>query len=158
MDVVLKYLTEAMSEFTDYPRWLFWVTMIGVVVLTQLVKLPIKKLTSKIADEKIRRLVNISIMFVPIAFGFVFGGLYTLVPYKFSVDICLRWGTISQVIYAFLERLIVRFKSGAKIDNETVAEDFIGAQKDVENADDKFNQLVDRIVPQNKDEQNVDKK
>ncbi len=158
MDVVLNYLTGAMSEFTEYPRWLFWVTLVGVIVLTQIVKLPIKKLTSKIADEKIRRLVNISIMFVPIAFGFVFGGFYTLIPYKFSWEMCLRWGTVSQVIYAFLERLIVRFKSGEKIDNETVAEDFVEAQKDVKNADDKFNQLVDRIVPQKKDEADGDKK
>ena len=147
-----------MSEFTDYPRWLFVVTLVGVIVLTQLIKLPIKHFTSKISNEKVRRLVNISIMFVPIGLGFAFGGAYTLIPYKFSVEMCLRLGTVSQVIYAFLERLIVRIKSGSKIDNDTVAEDLAEAQKDVKNADDKFNQLVDKIVPQKKDEPSGDKK
>lgn len=145
MNEVIDFITRQVYQ-SGCPLYVYGLTLLAIIALTQLIKLPIKKLTSKCKNENLRHLFNVTIVFIPIALGFAIGGLYTLIPYKFSYKMCLSWGTTSQVIYELLSRIIVRLKKDGTITNATITEDFEAAKETVDEADKAFSELAESII------------
>ncbi len=77
-----------------------------VFLATQVVKLPIKHFTSKIADEQKRRMTNATILLLPFIFGIALDILYsTFVLHKaFSLIYGLSYGTGAITLYGTVER------------------------------------------------------
>lgn len=146
---VWNFFVKANALIPEYPRWVFWVVVVIVLVLSELAKIPIKYFTNKIANETLRKKVNTTIMLLPILFGFLASWFLTVFGFSFSTTAALVWGTISQVIYEFISRIVKRVKNGDDITNETIKEDLQDSvdsvEKKTETAEEKFNELVEKI-------------
>lgn len=84
-------------------------------VLTMLIKYPIKKLTSKLIEEK-RKAVNIVILFIPALLSFILSLLYFGVLKSdwrafVIIDTALSGWLISLTIYAVYERIVIIIKA-----------------------------------------------
>ena len=88
----------------------------GLVIfgITQLLKLPIKFFTSKIQNERGRRIVNATILLIPFACGILGDYLYATYYLHTAYDIVtgLSYGLSAISLYGFVERF---FK--VKVDN-----------------------------------------
>ena len=157
MQAIVDYFASAVASFPQYPRWLYIVTVLGIIGLTEAAKLPIKHFTKKVKNEKTRRLINLTVMAVPIALSLALGGFYTLIPARFSIVACVSWATSAMIIYEFAERIVQRLKKGEKITNETVEQDFNDAKKEVQQgvdnvtknvkkADEEFQKEIDKVL------------
>lgn len=142
MEAVWQFFKSINALIPEYPRWVFWGAIVIVLALSQLAKLPIKHFTGKIPDENLRQKINTVIMLLPIAFGFLASWALTCFGFDFSVTAALVWGSTSQVIYGFVERLIKRVKNGEDITNDTLKEDITEAK---ETAEDRFNAILDKV-------------
>lgn len=140
-----NFFTRAIERIPEYPLWIFGVVVVIVLGLTQLAKIPIKHFTNKIENENLRKKVNMLIMLLPIAFGFLASWILTYFGFTFSTIAALVWGSSSQVIYEFISRLFRRIKNGEDITTETISEDAKESIEIVETAEDKFNDLVNQI-------------
>ena len=108
-----------------------------VFVLTMLVKIPIKRATDKLTEEK-RKAVNVVILFIPGVISFIFSFLYYGV-YESNwltilvVDTGLSSWIISLTIYAIYERIVIiinGIKSGKLKLNSELTKDTISFLKD----------------------------
>lgn len=82
-------------------------TMAVIVFLaTQVLKIPIKHFTSKIGNERARKLVNATILLIPFALGVLFDYLYStyIAHTAFSVIAGLGYGTAGISFYNIIER------------------------------------------------------
>lgn len=153
MGEVIRFFQEVANQMPDYPRYLHFVVIIAIVIATQLIKLPIKKFAiSKIKNEAVRQKVNMVFMILPNGLGMCASAILMLFDYRFSWEAGLMWGTCSQVIYEFIERIVKRIakkKDLAEITQDEIAEDFKQAQKDAEaktkQAGKEFEELVKQI-------------
>lgn len=145
MAEVWNYFANAIARIPEYPRWVFVVVVVIVLGLTQLAKIPIKHFTNKIENENLRKKVNMLIMLLPIAFGFLASWILTYFGFTFSTVAALVWGSSSQVIYELLSRIFRRIKNGENITAETISDDAKESVEIVETAEDKFNGLVNQI-------------
>lgn len=77
-----------------------------VFLVTQVLKLPIKHFTSKINNERARKMVNATILIIPFALGVLFDYLYsTYVTHTaFSVIAGIGYGTAGISFYNIIER------------------------------------------------------
>ena len=106
-------------------------------VLTMLVKIPIKKATEKLTEEK-RKAVNIVILFIPGIISFIFSYLYYGIFESnwltiLVVDTGLSSWIISLTIYAIYERIVIiinGIKSGKLELNSELTKDTISFLKD----------------------------
>lgn len=95
--------------------YFIWSAMAVIIFLiTQVLKLPIKHFTSKIKNERVRKIVNATILLIPFALGVLFEFLYTTyyLHTAFTVIAGLGYGTAGISLYGVIERF---FK--VKIDN-----------------------------------------
>lgn len=145
MSEVLDFFTQIKNFASDYPNWILYGGIMVVLIFTQIAKLPVKYFTGKIQNEKLRKKINVVIMLLPIAFGFLLSWILTFFGFSFSVSIAVVWGTISQTIYEFISRIIRRIKNGEDITTETVKSDLTESVKEAQTAEDKFNELVKEI-------------
>lgn len=85
-----------------------------VFLLTNLLKMPIKALTVKIKNEKIRKRVNSVIYIIPFALGVIFDILYCkyYLNFPYSIIRGLGYGTAAITLYHTIEQ---NFK--IKVDN-----------------------------------------
>lgn len=92
-----------------------WCCMaVFVFGITQLIKMPIKHFTSKIKNERKRKIINATILLIPFALGILFEFLYStyILHTAFTVIVGLGYGTAGISLYGIVERF---FK--VKIDN-----------------------------------------
>lgn len=92
-----------------------WGAMAVIIFgLTQLIKLPYKKLTNLIKNERGRRIANIFILLVPFALGILAEWLFNTFYLHTELTIItgLTWGMTSISGYAFVERFF-----GVKVKN-----------------------------------------
>lgn len=143
MSALVEFFVET-DSLSPYPRWVFWVVLLLVVGLTQLIKLPIKHFTNKITNDKLREKVNLVIMIIPFALGFSASGICYACGLGFSATAGTLWGTTSQVIYEFVVKLVQRIKNGFDINSDTIAQDLQDAQDTADEAEEKFNELVEK--------------
>ena len=92
-----------------------WCAMAVIIFLvTQIIKMPIKHFSSKIENERKRRMINATILLIPFAIGVALDFAYsTYVTHTaFTVIAGLGYGTAGISLYGVIERF---FK--VKIDN-----------------------------------------
>lgn len=142
---VWSFFIEANALVPEYPRWIFGGTIVIILALTQLVKLPIKHFTNKIKNENLRKKINILIMLLPYILGFIASGILIFFDFNFSWEASVFWGGSSQIIYSFLERVFSRIKKGETITDETISSDFKDSVDEVKTAEEEFNELVDKF-------------
>ena len=99
---------ESIVELLNNDNFVWGAMTIVVLCLSQLLKLPIKVFTSKIADEKVRKAVNTTIMLIPIALGILCDFAYCTyyLGVTFSLVEGVKIGASANVLYGVLERLI----------------------------------------------------
>ena len=142
MEAVLDFFRTVNTLVPAYPRWIFWGVLVGVILLTQIVKLPIKALTNKIPNDALRQKVNTVIIFIPVGLGLMASWLLTFAGYEFIYEAGIVWGLFSQVIYEFVTKVFKRIKNGEDIDNATLKGDLDEANKNAQSVTDEFQSLV----------------
>ncbi len=121
-------MTEVLKSIFDYlvsNYALYLVATMSIIVsftiaVLSLIKIPIKRLTSKIKNERLRKLINK--VFIVIAFGISFGAwllLNIISEYYFPLETVkiLLTGAFSIVIYAFGDGVITKPKAKQLIDS-----------------------------------------
>lgn len=144
MSALVEFFVET-DTLSPYPRWVFWVVLALIIGITQMAKLPIKHLTNKITNNKLREKVNVVIMFIPFILGFSASGICYACGLGFSASAGVLWGTTSQVIYEFIAKLVQRIKNGMTINSDTIKDDLQSAQDTAQEAEDKFKELVKKM-------------
>ena len=84
-----------------------WCAMAVIIFgITQLLKLPIKYFTNKIGNERVRRMVNATILLIPFAIGVLADFLYSTyyLHSAFTVITGLGYGTAGISLYGAIER------------------------------------------------------
>jgi len=121
--------------------------IISIIVagILQLVKVPIKKLTSKIQNPKVRKIVNK--LFILASYGIAFGIYYAgqaWIPALFSNINIKEYAPIaasfSIVIYALLEGLITKSKANEILADGNISKDEIASI--VKNSEAKKTKLI----------------
>jgi hypothetical protein len=77
-----------------------------IFACTQLLKMPIKLLTSKIANDRVRRIVNGTILLIPFILGVVLDYVYCVAVTHQAWDVIngLGYGTAGISLYGVVER------------------------------------------------------
>ena len=84
-----------------------WCAMAVIIfALTQVLKLPIKYFTKKISNQRVRRMVNATILLIPFSVGIGLDFLYSTyyLNAAFSVITGLGYGTAGISLYGAIER------------------------------------------------------
>ena len=84
-----------------------WCAMAVIIfALTQVLKLPIKYFTKKISNERVRRMVNATILLIPFALGVLADFLYSTyyLHSAFTIITGLGYGTAGISLYGAIER------------------------------------------------------
>ena len=86
------------------------VALTGIVIfaITQLLKMPIKHFTNKIKNDRVRRIVNITILLIPFALGVGFEFLYSMYVYfdAFELGVGVAYGSSAVFAYSIVERFL----------------------------------------------------
>lgn len=88
-------------------EYFVWCAMAVIIFLvTQVLKLPIKAATKHIKNERIRKIVNATILLIPFGIGVLFEFLYTTyyLHTVFTVITGLGYGTAGISLYGVIER------------------------------------------------------
>lgn len=88
-------------------EYFVWCAMAVIIfALTQVLKLPIKYFTKKISNERVRRMVNATILLIPFALGVLADFLYSTyyLHTAFTVITGLGYGTAGISLYGAIER------------------------------------------------------
>ena len=88
-------------------EYFVWCAMAVIIfALTQVLKLPIKACTKHIKNERVRRMVNATILLIPFALGVLVDFLYSTyyLHAAFSVITGLGYGTAGISLYGAIER------------------------------------------------------
>ena len=84
-----------------------WCAMAVIIfALTQVLKLPIKYFTKKISNERLRRIVNATILLIPFGLGILADFLYSTyyLHTAFTIITGLGYGTAGISLYGAVER------------------------------------------------------
>lgn len=103
-------------------EYFVWCAMAVIIFcLTQILKLPIKAATKHIKNERIRKIVNGTILLIPFGLGVLFEFLYTTyyLHTAFTVIAGLGYGTAGISLYGVVERF---FKTKLENPYETTEE------------------------------------
>ena len=88
-------------------EYFVWCAMAVIIfALTQVLKLPIKACTKHIKNERLRRMVNATILLIPFALGVLADFLYSTyyLHTAFTVITALGYGTAGISLYGAIER------------------------------------------------------
>lgn len=93
-------------ELLKNPFFVSCAMAVIIFALTQVLKLPIKHFTKKIKNERVRRMVNATILLIPFALGVLADFLYSTyyLQTAFSVITGLGYGTAGISLYGMIER------------------------------------------------------
>lgn len=98
-----------------------WCAMAVIIfALTQVLKLPIKACTKHIKNERVRRMVNATILLIPFALGVLADFLYSTyyLQTAFTVITGLGYGTAGISLYGAIERFF-KVKTDNPYETET---------------------------------------
>ena len=88
-------------------EYFVWCAMAVIIfALTQVLKLPIKYFTKKISNQRVRRMVNATILLIPFALGVLVDFLYSTyyLHSAFTIITGLGYGTAGISLYGAIER------------------------------------------------------
>ena len=97
---------EFVRKILDNPYCVWCAMAVIIFALTQVLKLPIKACTKNIKRERVRKMVNATILLIPFALGVVCDFLYSTyyLHATFSVITGLGYGTAGISLYGVIER------------------------------------------------------
>lgn len=151
METVLDFFRAVNALVPEYPRWIFWMVMAGVLLLTQVCKIPVKALTKKyIPNDTLRQKANLVIVLIPFGLGLLASWLLTFAGYDFLYEASVIWGTTSMVIYELATKVFKRIKNGEDITSETLKGDLDTAKIGSQSAADEFQSIVNQVTNQKK--------
>lgn len=107
-----------MIELLNNPTFMWGAMSIIVLIVSQLLKLPIKALTEKtIKDKTVRDRVNVTIMLIPLALGILVDYMFCTYYLHIAFDIVegVKIGGTAITLYGVLEKL---FKGGVSKETE----------------------------------------
>jgi MFS family permease len=116
---------------------------------TQLVKLPIKHFTSKISDERARRMANFVILLIPFALGILCDFLYStyVLHTAFSIIVGLGYGTAGISLYSVIERFFkVKIKNPYETEDGKAVAELVDAVVEDKKVDKKDKDLVKEFL------------
>ena len=95
-----------MRELLTNNYFVVFAVAIVIFFATQLLKMPIKHFTAKMKNERVRRMINATILLIPFALGVLFDILYcTFVTHTaFSIIVGLGYGSAGISLYGAVER------------------------------------------------------
>ena len=95
-----------LSKFLHNEYFIWCAMAVVIFLLTQVLKLPIKFFTKKIKRERVRKIVNATILLIPFALGIVCDFLYSTyyLHTAFSIITGLGYGTAGISLYGIIER------------------------------------------------------
>lgn len=143
MAEIFQFLKSTLLDNAGYPTWIVLCAVVVVVGLTQIIKLPLKKLTGKIEHQTTREKVNTIFMALP--FGVSYLGFWILslcTDYEMAHLSIINVALVAQIVYEFFKRVCNRLKKGETITTETIRIDFTNAKKGAKTAEDKFNEML----------------
>lgn len=152
---------EILSVLLKYNGIVLMGAAVFTFFVTQFLKLPIKKWTSKIKNEDTRKMVNATILLLPFVFGCLYEFLYARFYLNEAFDLCrgLQFGMSGISAYAVVERFL---KKKVKVENtETVQPNKTVASTDTANTYDvglgkEFVQVVEEVTADGKiDEKDI---
>lgn len=93
-------------ELLNNEYFVFWSMAVIVFICTQILKTPIKLCTKHIKNERVRRMVNATILLIPFAVGVALDLAYTtyISHEAFNVLTGLGYGTAGVSVYGMVER------------------------------------------------------
>jgi hypothetical protein len=93
-------------ELLKNPFFVSCAMAVIIFALTQVLKLPIKHFTEKIKNERVRRMVNATILLIPFALGVLADFLYSTyyLQTAFTVITGLGYGSAGISLYGIIER------------------------------------------------------
>lgn len=151
METVLDFFRAVNALVPEYPRWIFWMVMAGVLLLTQVCKIPVKAITKKyIPNDTLRQKANLVIVLIPFGLGLLASWLLTFAGYAFLYEAGIIWGTTSMVIYELATKVFKRIKNGEDITSETLKGDLDTAKNGSQSAADEFQSIVNQVTNQKK--------
>ena len=102
------------NKLLNNPYYVWCAMAFIIFALTQVLKLPIKACTKNIKRERVRKMVNATILLIPFALGVVCDFLYSTyyLHGAFSVITGLGYGTAGISLYGVIERFF-----GIKVKN-----------------------------------------
>lgn len=119
IEIIQQILTYLISNYALY----LVITMGAIVSLTigtlSLIKRPIKMLTKKIKNDKLRKLVNKIFIFIAFGLSLAFWTLlHIIAPHYFTVDAVevVLTGALSVVMYALGDGVITKSKAQQLVD------------------------------------------
>ena len=108
-------------DIEDILKWVGekygWIALVSVALISILVefsKIPIKALTKKIPNERVRKLANKSIIFLSFGFAFLIewiGGKFLPKYTAYNPAMAIIEGAFSNLIYALSEGIITKSKA-----------------------------------------------
>ena len=95
-----------MKELLENEYFVSVAMAVIIFACTQLLKMPIKFATSKIANERVRKIVNGTILLIPFILGVVFDYVYCIAVTHNAFDVIngLGYGTAGISLYGVVER------------------------------------------------------
>lgn len=119
-------MLEVIIELLANEGFVIGIMAILICALTQLIKMPIKALSKKIAStEKGRNRINVIILLIPFALGCLLEWLYAVYYSQGSFDVieALSAGTSAITLYAVLNQLFKGKQDSAETDTDEITYD-----------------------------------
>lgn len=117
---------EWLNNLLHNTYFVFCAMAIIIFGATQLIKLPIKHFTDKITNERVRRVVNTTILLIPFALGIVLEFLYSTyyLHEMFNIITGFGYGAAAVSLYGLIERFF-KVKDPYKTKSGQTVTDFI---------------------------------
>lgn len=142
---------DIVNFITQNYGWAYGVMSVALSIVAELVKVPIKKLTSKIAKENLRKLANKSIILVAFGLAFLLDYACSLIfpcYFTFSSIRSIAVGCFSNVLYALAEGVITPVQAKTAVEGTKTAIDKLADGKTTD-AIEAAKQAYDEVVEKN---------
>lgn len=99
-------MLEVIKQLLANNYFVFGAMAVIIFLTTQVLKLPIKACTKRIKQERVRRIVNGTILLIPFALGIVLDFVYSTYYLNTAFDVIngLSYGTAGVSLYGVVER------------------------------------------------------
>lgn len=137
-----------MAELLNNKDFMWGAMSIIVLILSQLLKLPIKALTEKtIKNKTVRDRVNVTIMLIPLALGILVDYLFCTLYLKlaFSIIEGIKIGGTAVTLYGALEKLLKGEQSKETTETIKLVKDITKDGKIDKNDSDTVQEFVDNL-------------
>lgn len=146
MNEIARYFTSVSDKLPIYARYIHIVVIVAIILLTEAVKIPLRKyiIDVKITNVNLRKKINLAFMILPFIFGLSASGILTLFKYPFSWEAGITWGVYSQVVYELIARIFKRIKNNEDITTDVIVDDFTEIKDNAEATGEELGKKVEQ--------------